>query len=123
MLSRNIFLRSISKCTASWLLRTPKVVLLLYLKRVGAISEEQLNCLKFRHGSYFSLIRDFMVSAANLHASEVHSGGVGVEEHSSAFCEGQSLFDCDGAVLIRNIIGEMTRSEVTIRVAAVSANL
>lgn len=44
-------------------------------------------------------------------------------EHSSAFCEGQSLGDCEGALLMRNIMGEMTSSEVTISVAAVKANL
>lgn len=105
------------------MLRTPKVVLLLYLKSVGAVSEEQLYCLKLRHGSYFSLILDWIVRAASLHSSVLHSGGVGVVVHSSARCEGQSFCDCDGAVLIRKIIGEMTRSEVTIKVAAVNANL
>lgn len=64
-----------------------------------------------------------MVKAANRHPSVLHSGGVGVVVHSSAFCEGQSFCDCEGAVLIRKIMGEMTRSEVTISVAAVSANL
>ena len=101
----------------------PRVVLLLYLKTVGAVAVEQLNCLKFLHGSYLSLILDMMVRAANLHSSLTHSGGWGWVEHSSAFCEGQSLCDWEGAVLIRNMMGEMTKSEVTMRVTVVKASL
>lgn len=64
------------------------------------------------------------MSAAILHSSVLHSGGgTGVAEQSSALWEKQSLGDCEGAVLMRKIMGEMTSSEVTIKVAAVSANL
>lgn len=85
--------------------------------------DEQLKFLKFTHGSNFQLSLACILEAANLQTDSVHSGGgaiVGMQLSSSIK---QSRGSCEGAVLIRNKIGEATSRDVINNVMVVIATL